>query len=304
MAPEQIARQRRGRPSRHVRVRRRAVRAGDRDAIRSPVRTRRPRSRESCEAEPVAQSRPADRRPRERHVARDPRARDRHRCLRKPADERLSNGRRVSWRAMTRPAADGRRPRRPSRPDRRRWWWQFHQAATSAGYFALLLVRCPTCAARAADSLALAVFLTGFVAALTAITLRLHLWFTCRSLPSHWRGNTGERASGSALADLIFVLALATAAAMLLGTHPHVATLPAGLGGGRRFCLLPSSSQPRRARRLARRRRVTRRAPGVTACRPPRNARAWTPACVPSTRAPCSRSTGPRGSAARTARRG
>lgn len=62
------------------------------------------------------------------------------------------------------------------------WWWQFHQAATSAGYLALWW---PLWLAADASvhAIATAVLFGGLVGSLGASLMRLHLWFAARSYP-------------------------------------------------------------------------------------------------------------------------
>ena len=107
------------------------------------------------------------------------------------------------------------------------WWWKFHQAATSVAYAALLaplwLVHewIPGMAA-------LALFLAGLSAAVVAIVLRLHLWFTVRLYPGEWR--TQQRTAGRWIAagDIGYSAVLAAAAAATLSEHGRTAAVLLG----------------------------------------------------------------------------
>ena len=107
---------------------------------------------------------------------------------------------------------------------RRTWWWQFHQAAASAGYLAMLL---PLNYVRHSDREAFGVglFLAGLVAALVASTLRLHLWFTLRSYPSEWNVQRRRTAIWIHAADTAFVAVQLAAAATIATERPRLAAL-------------------------------------------------------------------------------
>jgi serine/threonine protein kinase len=107
------------------------------------------------------------------------------------------------------------------------WWWQFHQAATSIGYLAMLI---PLSFVRTsdADRLGLGLFLLALVASLVSSTLRLHLWFTFRSYPSEWTSQRQRTALWIRTADITFVAVQLIAAALVVATHARVATLLVG----------------------------------------------------------------------------
>jgi serine/threonine protein kinase len=107
------------------------------------------------------------------------------------------------------------------------WWWKFHQAATSATYAALLVPLwkvhewMPGLPARL-------LFMAGLAAAVVAIVLRLHLWFTVRSYPGEWR--TQQRTAGRWIAagDIGYSAVLAVAAAVIVSEHGRTAAFLLG----------------------------------------------------------------------------
>jgi hypothetical protein len=85
-----------------------------------------------------------------------------------------SNGK---WRMRTRSPQSVTPAARATSPAR--WWWEFHQAAVSIVYAVMVW---PTWLARnvIGGQEGNAVFVTVLAAAIVAVTLRLHLWFTSR----------------------------------------------------------------------------------------------------------------------------
>ena len=113
----------------------------------------------------------------------------------------------------------------PSKPTT--WWWQFHQGLASLAYFLLLI---PLAVARTwvPGPLAVAILVAGFIAALVAGTLRLHLWFTVRKYPHEWRTQRERTALWIRVADVVFATALAASALTLLPSHIEMALVLIG----------------------------------------------------------------------------
>jgi serine/threonine protein kinase len=107
------------------------------------------------------------------------------------------------------------------------WWWQFHQALASLAYF-LLLVPLSVARTWVPGPLGLSFLLVGFIAALTAGTLRLHLWFTVRSYPEEWRAQRDRTALWIRAADVAFAAALGAGALAILTTHTEMAMVLTG----------------------------------------------------------------------------
>jgi hypothetical protein len=105
----------------------------------------------------------------------------------------------------------------PPIPDasRARWWWQFHQAAVSIVYAVMVW---PTWLARnvIGGQEGNAVFVTVLAAAIVAVTLRLHVWFTSRSYPAELEWARTRAAGWMLVSDAIFASALVIAG-MLVG---------------------------------------------------------------------------------------
>ncbi len=90
------------------------------------------------------------------------------------------------------------------------WWWQFHQAAASAGY-GLLLVPLWLARQPIGGRTGLLLFLGGLVAAVAAAILRMHLWFAVRSYPAEWPNQRRRTTPWLKTADAAFVAVLFTA---------------------------------------------------------------------------------------------
>src|SRR5690606_13003708 len=133
------------------------------------------------------------------------------RCLRKsPADRFPDTGTLVAalehLRALAGPPSDQTaRPR-----GRTQSWWQFHQAAVTAGHTLLLL---PLWSLRSAlaDPLGVLVPLAGVVGVVVAGALRLHLWFAMREYPDQWTDQHARTCRWIVLADVLFAVALLAA---------------------------------------------------------------------------------------------
>lgn len=104
------------------------------------------------------------------------------------------------------------------------WWWQFHQLVTSLAYGIVLYFLwagrdwLPGPAGQW-------LFLAGLTGALTANTLRLHLWFTSRFYPEEWNTQRQSVWIWNRLADFLLGVVLLLAGARHLDTHPDLSAL-------------------------------------------------------------------------------
>ncbi len=98
------------------------------------------------------------------------------------------------------------------------WWWRFHEALASVAYCALLVplwFASQRIGGRPGD----AAFLCGLVAAICAVTLRLHLWFAWRSYQDQWRAQRDRTHSATRWADRVFAASLAVTGILILAAH-------------------------------------------------------------------------------------
>jgi predicted Ser/Thr protein kinase len=104
------------------------------------------------------------------------------------------------------------------------WWWQFHQVAITVTYGVVLYF---LWAGRewSGDAAGQWLFLTGVAAALTAGTLRLHLWFTSRFYLEEWRGQRLLVWPFTRLADGVLGIVLLIAGMRHSTSHPDLAAL-------------------------------------------------------------------------------
>ena len=145
------------------------------------------------------------------------------RCLRKHPAERYQQTEELTAALVK---AQSARDHTASSP-RSIWWWQFHQAAASLAY-ALLLVPLWLMRASVPYHAGLGLFTLGMVGAVTAITLRLHLWFAVRSYPSEWRFQRQRTSGGLMAADGLFVATLLLAGLGVIAAHTEVALVLIG----------------------------------------------------------------------------
>jgi hypothetical protein len=114
-------------------------------------------------------------------------------------------------------------------PPPSRWWWEFHQAVVAVVYGVMVW---PTWMARGVigGQQGNAVFVAVLAAAVVAVTLRLHLWFTSRFYPAELRWARG-RAMGWVLAsDALFATALVVGGVLVADTQPGLAVLEIAVG--------------------------------------------------------------------------
>jgi serine/threonine-protein kinase len=112
-----------------------------------------------------------------------------------------------------------------------RWWWEFHQAVVSIVYAAMVW---PTWLARnvIGGQEGNAVFVTVLAAAIVAVTLRLHLWFTSRFYSAEL-GWARARATGWMLvSDAIFAIGLVVAGVLVGDGRPALAVIEIAVAVG------------------------------------------------------------------------
>ncbi len=155
------------------------------------------------------------------------------RCMQSDPDQRYRTARELLA-AIEQELRDPQYARAQSRPAASssaasRWWWEFHQAVVSIVY---LLMLWPTWIARGVidGRQGNAVFVTVLAAAIVAVTLRLHLWFTARFYPAEL-GWARARATGWLLAsDALFAMGLVVAGALIGDVQPGLAVLEIAVG--------------------------------------------------------------------------
>ena len=110
-----------------------------------------------------------------------------------------------------------------------RWWWEFHQGAVAIVYAVMVW---PTWIARTVigGREGNAVFVAVLAAAILAVTLRLHLWFTSRFYPAELAWARG-RALGWVLgSDALFAMAVIVAGGLVGDVRPALAVLEIAIG--------------------------------------------------------------------------
>jgi hypothetical protein len=145
------------------------------------------------------------------------------RCLEKDAGARFASTDELVAALEALPASRHASPHR----DLSRWWWQFHQAITNLAYVGLLVplgYASGQLDGRAGDVL----FLCGLVAALTAITLRLHLWFASRLYRDLWRVQREQTLRPARWADRAFAAALGITGVWIVPAHRPLGLTMAG----------------------------------------------------------------------------
>jgi predicted Ser/Thr protein kinase len=112
---------------------------------------------------------------------------------------------------------------------RSRWWWEFHQAAASVGYAVMIW---PTWLARnvVGGREGNAIFVAVLAAAIVAVTLRLHLWFTSRFYPAELAWARARATPWMLTSDVLFATALIVAGALVGDTQPALAVIEIAVG--------------------------------------------------------------------------
>ena len=118
---------------------------------------------------------------------------------------------------------------RPQPVGSARWWWRFHQIASSASYVLLLG---PLWLAHLwmAPGAGIALFALAAAAGSAAAVLRLHLLFTADTLPLELAAQRGRVRPWLRVADTAYVTALAIAGALTLGEHAFTGTFLVAAG--------------------------------------------------------------------------
>ncbi len=109
------------------------------------------------------------------------------------------------------------------------WWWQFHQRAAGAVYYAMLY---PLWQVRewASPPWGSAVFFAALAAVLVAANLRFHLSFTERFTPAQLDLQRTQSSPWIRAADWLFVVLLLAATALIAEAHAAWASLTAAVG--------------------------------------------------------------------------
>lgn len=144
-----------------------------------------------------------------------------HRCLNKKPADRYADSR--SLLVELEQMADVHRVE-PKAATTAFWWWQFHQACASFGYYGMLypLWRVKEWLGGIEGSL---LFFPALVAVGVAANLRLHLWFTSRFYISELADQRRKVSRWIRWADVLFVCMLAVTAIRVHALHAIVATL-------------------------------------------------------------------------------
>jgi len=112
-----------------------------------------------------------------------------------------------------------------------RWWWEFHQAAVSIVYAVMVW---PTWLARnvIGGQEGNAVFVTVLAAAIVAVTLRLHLWFTSRFYSAELGWARSRAAGWMLVSDAIFAIGLVVAGVLVGDARPALAVIEIAVAVG------------------------------------------------------------------------
>jgi hypothetical protein len=107
---------------------------------------------------------------------------------------------------------------------RPRWWWQIHQLAASVVYVLMLY---PAWVVRGwlPRPWGMIFILTVLASAAAGASLRLHVWFTARFVPSEAPGQQAWTRVRTRWCDVAFAALLTAAAVIIAGAHPEFAML-------------------------------------------------------------------------------
>jgi predicted Ser/Thr protein kinase len=150
------------------------------------------------------------------------------RCIQTDPNARYQSARELLA-ALEREAANS--PAHPEPVSRARWWWEFHQAAVSIVYAAMVW---PTWLARnvIGGQEGNAVFVTVLAAAIVAVTLRLHLWFTSRFYPGELGWARARATSWMLVSDAILASGLVVAGVLVGDARPALAVIEIAVAVG------------------------------------------------------------------------
>jgi predicted Ser/Thr protein kinase len=134
-----------------------------------------------------------------------------------------------------------------------RWWWEFHQAAASVVYAVMVW---PTWLARnvIGGQQGNAIFIVVLAAAIVAVTLRLHLWFTSRFYPAELEWARARAMAWMLASNTVFLMGLVVAGALVGDARPVLAVIEiaVAVGAGAAFTVVEPATtkaafgQPRR----------------------------------------------------------
>jgi len=111
------------------------------------------------------------------------------------------------------------------------WWWEFHQAVASIVYAVMVW---PTWLAKnlIGGPQGNAIFVTVLAAAIVAVTLRLHLWFTSRFYPAELEWARARAAAWTFASNVLFVIGLAVAGMLVGDARPVLAVIEISVAVG------------------------------------------------------------------------
>ena len=165
------------------------------------------------------------------------------RCIQSDPDQRYQSARELLAaleRELAHPpgaAVDHAPPEIRAEPSR--WWWEFHQAAAALVYGVMTW---PAWIARGVigGRQGNAMFVAVLSAAIVAVTLRLHLWFTSRFYAAELGWARARAAAWIVAADSVFAGALVVGGVLIGDARPElaVAQIAVGVGAAVAFLLI------------------------------------------------------------------
>jgi len=158
------------------------------------------------------------------------------RCIRTDPGERYQSARELLAaleREIAHPSHHGAEghPASAIRSQSARWWWEFHQAAAALVYGVMTWPAWITRGVIGGKE-GNAVFVAVLAAAIIAVTLRLHLWFTSRFYPAELGWGRGRAAVWIAVADCAFTGTLVTGGVLTGDSRPELAVVQIAVGIG------------------------------------------------------------------------